>query len=133
MLAAMAILCQGYLAVVAAETQPQEGSSVAQALSVMGWDCSKHSNLVRSKLSEVQNPNWWLEVLTLHHKEKQRKLTADEQWRGIADALAPEWGKGSELFLALDLMECLRCSRPVVEPQFVAEVYLRIAEHLRAH
>jgi hypothetical protein len=131
-LAALAILCQGYLSVYAANGQPQ-CSEIMRALSLMGWDSSKHALLVNEELQHVQNPQWWLEVFGISVDTKAAGTPSFKMvgWTELSNLLALEWGPGVETFLALPLVDCLRRARPLSDARIVAEAYLKIAERFK--
>ena len=129
-LASLAILCQGYLAVFAASGQ-FHGATVSRALSLMGWDSSKHAGLVRANSAEVQNPQWWLDLFGITSDVQESEEVLVGKWRELSNLLALEWGQGAETFLALPFVESLRQARPLNEPQIVAEAYVAIAERLK--
>lgn len=134
LLPAIAILCQGYLAVHAAHRQLAESDSISDALAEMGWDDQKHRSLVRDSILNVQDAGWWLDVLDLRTDQTGTAAQAAKvdpaRWGDFVERVAAEWGNGHDKFLNCNFMHRLREARAVSDPTMVAEAYLEIARRL---
>lgn len=113
-LSALTILCEGYLAVHA------EDSDISSALELMGWTKFRKSergqNLIQQDLSDkksvVQCPQWWLNVFEQESfdddvKKEWRDTTGTEE---IPEALS-------------DLLEAIRSGESVEQSKIVADAY----------
>ena len=114
-LSALTILCEGYLAVNAEDTD-----NISSALDLMGWTEFRKSergqNLIQQDLSDkksvVQCPQWWLNVFERESFDDDVK----KEWR---DTTGTE-----EIPEALnDLLEAIREGDTVVPPKIVADAY----------
>jgi hypothetical protein len=125
-LAALSILCQGYLAVHAQSRESREGK-MGKALKKMGWTedfIREQGNTLQlsslgSKIGEVRALNWWLNGLG--SGEELRGLLTKE-WQALDDSSMSE---PLELLLAAMVNES-----QIQSPELVAEVYLAIADKL---
>lgn len=121
-LSALTILCEGYLAVHAEDTD-----NISSALDLMGWTEFRKSergqNLIqqglRDKKSVVQCPQWWLDVF---------------EQKSFDDAVKKEWEykTGTEdIPTALNgLLEAIREGDTVVPPKIVADAYCVLVKKL---
>ena len=123
-LAAISILCQGYLAV---HAQSSEFREIRTALERIGWteDFIKEQgetlglSSLTSKIEAVRAVKWWLNVLDTR-----------ENWQ---DSLSKEWQAidGSPLPEALEqLLAAMVNESQIQSPKMVAEAYLAIANKL---
>ena len=113
-LSALTILCKGYLAVHAEDTD------ISSALDLMGWTEFRKSergqNLIQQDLSDkksvVQCPQWWLDVF----EQKTFEDDVKKEWK---DTTGTE-----EIPAALsDLLEAIHSGGPVVPSKIVADAY----------
>jgi hypothetical protein len=120
-LPAIAILCQGYLAVHAAYGDGQGMEEVEMALRSMGWDAHKHAGLVKSqeKLEAVNDLAWWLDTFEVRQGDE---LNVSE-WQKLLERFEGEWGRAPGLKeLEKGLMTTLeRLETPCMET--VAKAY----------
>ena len=121
-LSALTLLCEGYLAVHAEDTDCQK--DISHALELMEWTKFKSSKkgqeLIRQDLSEkmsvVRQPQWWLNVCG------QESFCNDvkEEWKDTA---------GAEMPTALnDLLEAIRKGESVEPPKIVADAYCTLVK-----
>ena len=136
-LPALAILCQGYLAVHAKQPDMVKAWGIGGALAKMGWDEKKHPDLVRDKIQDVEKPGWWLDVFelrvrqTVSGEEKEKWVVDKDRWKAFSDSIAREWGDGNDGFLQNAFIEkTLHANQNVDTPKVVAEAYIEIAERL---
>jgi hypothetical protein len=126
---ALAMLCQGYLAVCAAHDLCKDSDHATQALKSMGWSAECTSLLSEpSKLSAVKSPSWWLAAFDF----RVGVGGDDPQWQMFVDGLHREWGTADGLRAVRTLS-----SKMVLEEGLsvddVARAYSAIAERLRAN
>jgi len=131
-LPALAILCQGYLAVYAKEVGCPTSGDVRLALQEMGWDLKEHLELVRAKLDAVTPVQWWLDTFNLAVEERpdEEPRVAPADWEAFKTATAIEWGAEPLPSSLETLFDRLRACQPVDSPTVVAQAYRAIAEHL---
>ncbi len=114
-LAALLILCQGYLAT----NSKSENVTVKEALTKMGWNTENQPD-ISSKKSDTQQASWWLEPFD--------NATVDQ----IINEVEREWieriyGKISNG--VMELFESIR-QNTLKDPVIVAKAYLEISDRL---
>ena len=131
-LPALAILCQGYLAVYAAGNQIESDCDILNALNEMGWVHQKHAELVKSAvLEEVCSAAWWKAVFDLPSTDSGGRATVPEaRWESFRALLDREWGfqPFPESFNAI--LAKLRADETVTFASDVARTYLAIKNRL---
>lgn len=133
-LPALAILCQGYLAVHAKKDTCLTDPNVKDALRQMGWSSEMHASIVNAEVSTVQDPAWWLEIFDIKTSAPAGHMpkSGEKNWDLFLDKIGQEWGPDKESFLRSDLIHTLRENRSLVVPQIVAKAYLQIMKRLGA-
>jgi formylglycine-generating enzyme required for sulfatase activity len=114
-LAALSILCQGYLAT----NSKSENVTVKDALTKMGWNTENQPD-ISNKKSDTQQASWWLEPFG--------NATVDQ----IINKVKEEWierrnGKISNS--VMKLLESIR-QKTLEDPVIVATAYLEISSRL---
>jgi hypothetical protein len=133
-LSALAILCQGYLAVVAKEGNASNNSYVCEALKEMGWDSDQHLPLVTAGVEAVSGIDWWLQAFGLA-VERNAGGDADEvrdQWTQFNSSVRGEWGK-QDLPAEVARFVTTLGQHQSPDAELVAQVYLALAHRLGAH
>jgi hypothetical protein len=130
LLPALAILCQGFLAVTAGLAGDKVGDEVKQALDVMGWDAKRHTELVsgEEKRRAVEDPGWWLDTLELRDGMELNM----ERWLKFTENLQDEWGPSDGLE-NLDGFKASLKSQGTPSIEVVANGYLAIFRRLGGH
>lgn len=127
-LIALSILCQGYLAVLAAQKSdlPEE-TKVAQALELMGWPAFTKSDEGRKvlqkmnlagKIDEVSKPTWWNDVFALDKSEFEKTIAKEWELKSIDDCPIKTF---------LDSIY----GTDKLTPELVADVFISIAKKLQ--
>lgn len=126
---AIAILCQGYLAVCAKESDPATCDEVREALRIMGWR-PDHATLVQERLVAVQRAKWWLAALSLPTEgdPKGRGVVISSQWESLKSAISKEWGGPLDVDVER-LVGRMGLRQRILVPD-VARAYLAIWKHL---
>lgn len=126
---AVAVLCQGYLAVYAKESATSNCDEVREALRVMGWR-PDHAKLVRESLVAVKRAKWWLTALSLptEGNPKGGALVISSQWESLKSAVSKEWGGPLDADVET-LLRRMGSRQPILAPD-VARAYLAIWRHL---
>ena len=123
LLTAIAILCQGYLAVVAKHGKTTHAQRAEVALDQMGWSADTMNPFVKARPETVEAAIWW---------RKGVGVTFSELRRGLRN----EWGRDAsgelETFLQSKFMIALEVGEPLSDPDTVGEAYLSIAHRLTA-
>jgi hypothetical protein len=125
-LAALSILCQGYLAVHSQSSESRE-REMDIALKKIGWTedfIREQGNTLRlsnlgSKMGEVCAVSWWLNVLG---NSEVLRVSLTKEWQALDDSPLPE---SLERLLAAMVNES-----QIQSPELIAEVYLAIADKL---
>jgi hypothetical protein len=132
-LIALAILCQGYLAVSAKENPTLDGfgSETKSSLTRMGWIPGRHADFVNEELSVVQNPKWWNSALGLEVVEAlEDKFAEKAAWQTFEDELAKSWPREEIPNALVDFCAALSESQGTVGADIVAKFYIQIADRL---
>jgi hypothetical protein len=132
LLQALAVLCQGYLAVHAIQPKVKQ-SDIAEALDKMGWDPGKHTGLVRGQVDEkVEQPGWWLDVFDVPVLQDERaNLKVDEErWKAFADSITREWEEDPGKLADTEFMKKLHKHQKLDSPKDVADVFVLIKNRL---
>ena len=131
-LPALAILCQGYLAVCAKERGSSISGDASRAVREMGWNPETHPAFVQATIESVLPAEWWLDALGLPVQAfpDQKPRVAPEFWAPFETALATEWGTAPLPSSLHALLSGLKACEPIVSPEVVAQAYLAIADHL---
>ena len=117
-LSALTILCEGYLAVHAEDTNCSE--DISSALKLMRWSefqkSDRYNALIREDLSEqisiVRRPQWWSDVFEPESFDNDVK----KEWEDTT-------GTGEIPTALNDLLEAIHASDTVVPPKIVADAY----------
>jgi hypothetical protein len=119
-LLALAILCQGYLAI---NSESGEFASLSESC------ISQIKKNVRNKQEQVSEARWWLEVFRLWDEENQ-KINA-EKWEEFEIDIIREWDSKTNEAIPGTLMKLLKAinvqQTELKKPQIVAEAYRAIA------
>lgn len=136
LLYALAILCQGYLAVHARKDDGGWGpKELVPALRQMGWldfmDGPGKSLLagdLERRQSEVCRAGWWLELFELWKDD----CIVPDKWEGLEESVKKEWGKDTASLPeeVAGLLSALRDGDDVGDPKIVADAYCSIVERL---
>lgn len=130
-LTALAILCQGYLAV-HAEYKEQDNDwkdqDISIALEQMGWNSVDKSLIPRrlgkkEKIEKVRNPGWWWTLFDRDFEEK----------KGLLTTVKKEWDESSDKEISKELENLVKlivATREVKPPKMVARAYLALVEKL---
>lgn len=126
-LTALAILCQGYLAV-HAEYKEQDKDWISIALEQMGWNSVDKSMIPASlgkkeSTEKVRNPSWWWTVFERDFEDRKTLLAAVKK----------EWDESSDKEISKeleDLVKLIAAKREVKPPKMVARAYLALVEKL---
>jgi hypothetical protein len=144
LLPALAILCQGYLAVHAAYVGPSaadwSAEEISPALDQMGWSklasgIADGQPLIRpdigSEKDRVRERSWWLGIFDLLDDRKQLK---PDLWLAFKDSLSQECAKGSKSGLPDGLSNLINTLEAgdgsVAPPVIVARAYSAIGQQL---
>jgi hypothetical protein len=129
LLPALAILCQGHLAVHAAHGIGRGSREVETALKSIGWHDGEYGRLLEdaTKLDAVRNVSWWLSTFGLEHGE-----SFDLQWANLYAKVRGEWLGNAGFDRLKPLLDRLRL-RESPSLETVAEAYIAIAERLGAY
>ncbi len=114
-LAAAAILCQVYLAVMAANSDTVD-SECAEALRQIGWDQKADSEMVLSSFDEVSSSGWWLDGLSASSHDLL-------YFRNSVGHGKPNHPLGALLDLVLQ-------GKPLLPPSIVARAYMFLSGQL---
>ena len=138
---ALAILCQGYLALYAEYDSDRKRwgpDGIVPALVQMGWTTlNENEKLVlaaddlKLKRQEVANASWWLDVFGLIPEDS--RLVDGSKWNVFLELLEGEWEGDipEELKHLLDLLvDEYKLSGVVDDPVVVARAYCAIAKKL---
>lgn len=128
LLPALAILCQGHLAVHASHRIGRDSQTVELALKNAGWLNGEYSRALEddSKLDAVRGVSWWLGTFGLDHGD-----CLNQRWANLHSRIRAEW-RGNVGFERLEpLLDCLR-QRVSPSVETVAEAYIAIAARLGA-
>ncbi len=125
-LSALAILCQGYIAVHVKQSEGADQRQVSEALKIMGWDPGKHIGLVQEDPATVEDPGWWLDTFGVRSGEK----IEPDKWDNFVKSVVREWGPGHKDFLQGEFIRSLGSNQPLTSPRLVAEAYLAIAKRI---
>lgn len=132
-LAALTILCQGYLAVHAEHKEPNKDwkdQDIAIALEQMDWN-SVNKSLIppsfgkKESIEKVRNPGWWWAAFEDDFKNKDKKslpVAIQEEWDASSDK---EISKELE-----DLIKLIVADNEIKPPEMVAKAYLALVEKL---
>lgn len=129
---AIAILCQGYLAVFGKNAKEAVEPEVQKALDRMGWNSTRHAALVKVDFPSVAACCWWLQGLGVEPDE----ATSSPSKTGLMSmgafrvATAAEWGKDPMPTEVIALLDKLGKAEPIELPLLVARAYSAVAEHL---
>ncbi len=143
-LAALSILCQGYLAVAAsADGGALDSESVRQALKAMGWldySTSQENAAVVEALAKgipkVSTPEWWIDCL---RGEKGDASTVRRNLLSEWSGLAPQGAASENLETLLRSLGCRKSGEALenreatggeISGQVVADVYLELGKIL---
>jgi hypothetical protein len=131
LLPAMAILCQGFLAVYAKEQDSVTDETVAEALRTMGWISEKHAGFVNEELQAVSRCGWWLEAFGLCAEGEAgiQRIPADS-WIPFKAEILQEWGSAPVPPCFTALLGKFENCEPIDSASNVAETYLGIARRL---
>lgn len=130
-LTALAILCQGYLAVHAKykeQDKDWKDQDISIALEQMGWNSVDKSLIPRrlgkkEKIEKVRNPGWWWTVFETDIEDRTSLLAAiQKEWDTSSDK---EISKELE-----DLIKLIVADNEVKPPEMVAKAYLALVEKL---
>lgn len=130
-LSALVLLCEGYLAVHATDTDCHD--DVDKALQHMEWSAFRNSErgkaLIRENLGdkkdEVQHPMWWLQVFDLWDSEKETVIQDITKQKSFCEDVKKEWeaaGKEEVPKALKHLLEAI-LGNESVEPSKVADAY----------
>ena len=134
-LAAVAILCQGYLAINAEESEKDEWGprEIRPALEQMGWPKAMEDDAVRGLLrddlldqrDDVAKADWWLDVFKL-------KGNVATQVKTLRDKLKEEWNECSDPQLPDEITQLLDglAEGTLNASAVVADAYCKIAKKL---
>lgn len=125
-LAALGILCQGYLAIHAAG----EVGKILDGINRLPEPIfSSIAHNLKRKKEQVYQASWWLNVFGLWDEKTQTVVS--EQWTDFERSLAEEWrAVASEPFpeAVIQLLEAMHnCSAGLQQPERVAKAYRAIA------
>lgn len=141
LLPAIAILCQGYLAVHA------ECPEIEEALELMGWNNLSESNKtalignLKGQVETITAPQWWLEVFGLWDSAKERAAQDAEIWDQFEQKLKDEWQE--DRYGCIDkslldpndssnsMIDTLRKNMFLSSPGLIAEAYCALVKRLR--
>ena len=131
-LTALAILCQGYLAVYA-EYKEQQGKDwkdqdIAIALEQMSWNTVDKSLIPstlgeKEKIEKVCDSSWWWTVFDRDFEER----------KGLLAAIKKEWDESSDKEISKeleDLVKLIVAKKEIKPPKMVARAYLALVEKL---
>jgi hypothetical protein len=130
-LTALAILCQGYLAV-HAEYKEQDkdwkDQDISLSLEQMSWNSVDKSMIPASlgkkeSTEKVRNPSWWWTVFERDFEDRKSLLAAVKK----------EWDESSDKEISKeleDLVKLIVAKKEVKPPKMVARVYLALVEKL---
>jgi hypothetical protein len=131
LLPAMAILCQGFLAVYAKDQASVADQSVAEALRAMGWIPEKHAGLVNEELQTVSKCGWWLDTFGLCAVgEVGKQRVPADSWTPFKAEILQEWGSTPFPVCFTALLGKLEHCERIDSASNVAETYLGIATRL---
>jgi hypothetical protein len=149
LLPALAILCQGYLAVHAEYNASNQGwgpPEIATALGLMGGNNLAHltkslsSDYRRDKAQTLSAPGWWLEVFGLWDAAKTSATQDAELWDQFERKLKDEWqedkyGAIDDSLLNPDdpcnsMISSLRTNQTLSSPGLIARVYCALVKRL---
>jgi len=130
-LTALAILCQGYLAVHAEHKEQDKDwkdQDISLSLEQMSWN-SVDKSMIPSRLGKkestekIRNPVWWWTVFDGDFEERKDLLaTVKKEWNESGDK---EISKDLE-----DLVKLIVAKKDVKPPEMVAKTYLALVEKL---
>ena len=120
-LAAIAVLCEGYLAVHA--EHPNCHADIRPALNLMKWSefriSEREQALIRQNLTEkinrVQQPEWWLKVF----EQKSFYNDVKKEWETTAETEMPE--------ALRKLLKTIFNGKAIMTPKIVADAYYVLA------
>lgn len=116
-LAAIGILCEGYLAVHA--EYPNSHTDIRPALNLMKWSEFRNSNRdqafieqnLTEKINRVQQPKWWLKVF----EQKSFYDDVKKEWETTAETEMPD--------ALSELLKTIFNGKAVMPPKIVADAY----------
>lgn len=132
-LIALAILCQGYLAVYAKEASGSiEGlePAVEPALQRMGWRGTPHASAVQTKLETTEVSLWWNSALGFEERSEDACSTFRNQIDQFESRLKDFWPIAFPAELS-KLCAFLRGPETRIDPSTVASCYTTIADRLQ--
>jgi hypothetical protein len=119
-LSALAILCQGYLAI---QSKSGEFASLSESC------ISQIKKNVRNKQEQVSEARWWLEVFGLWDEANQ--IINAEKWEQFEIEIAQEWNSQTNAEMPDAIIQLLQAiaerQTELKKPQIVAEAYRAIA------
>ena len=130
-LTALAILCQGYLAVHAEHKEQDKDwkdQDISIALEQMSWNTVDKSLIPsnlgeKEKIKKVRDPSWWWTVFERDFEDRKSLLAAVKK----------EWDESSDKEISKeleDLVKSIVAKREVKPPKMVAKAYLALVEKL---
>lgn len=133
-LAALALLCQGYLAVLALAPEPvRRSDAVLAALQRMGLQASLGGdgpgNLIPGSEAGpdiVCSPGWWLDVFELAEGDEANQARL---WRDFEERVGGAWRRGEAPVTVRGLLNAIRTA-PVGPADLIANAYLSLSDRL---